>query len=467
MLYKEHEIEEIAPWLVVVLTLVGAFLRMYQLGRNGLWLDETFSIWMAHHSIVDLLQWTIKIDQHPPLYYLLLHSWIALNDDTPYYARQLSAIFGAATIPMIYLIGKRISGVMTGLAAAVFLSFSLFNIYFAQETRMYTLLAFNASVAMYALVRLLTDPRAVRPIGSQVRDFVHAWRTLGPLEPDTERAFSYEDKTRNQSGWRAWISRHRWLPIETVSTDLAWAAFIVFSDVTLLSHNTAVLFSLAANLYVLGLIVFQRIRRSGSAPAFQAPSLGNWVKAQAGIFLLWSPWAYGFIQQVRSVDREFWIPKPTWDSVTQTFRGLLNSSTPGQASQVMTWILCALLCVGIVYYRKRFSIFLFLAALFAIPFLGELLVSIRRPIFYGRTLIWITIPLFLLLAAGIAQFRFNLLILFALGIFGTYNLFSIGDYYQFSQKEDWSDPAGFVANRVEPGDLILFHSAMVQIPFDY
>jgi hypothetical protein len=43
------------------------------------------------------------------------------------------------------------------------------------------------------------------------------------------------------------------------------------------------------------------------------------------------------------------------------------------------------LCLGLVYYRKKLSIFLFLAALFAIPFLGELIVSIRRPIFFDRT----------------------------------------------------------------------------------
>jgi len=48
----------------------------------------------------------------PPLYYLLLHYWIALNGDTPYYVRLLSVLFGAGTIPVIYLIGKRMSGVV-------------------------------------------------------------------------------------------------------------------------------------------------------------------------------------------------------------------------------------------------------------------------------------------------------------------------------------------------------------------
>ncbi len=466
-MYDENEFEETAPWLVIIITLIGGFLRVYQLDIKGLWLDETFSIWMAQHSVVDLLQWTIKIDQHPPLYYLLLHYWIALNGDTPYDARLLSALFGAGTIPIIYLIGKRISGTVMGLAAAVILAFSLFNIYFAQEARMYTFLTFNAAVAMYALVRLLTDSCSVRPIGSQFREYLHAWRTSAPVEPNPQKDFSYQDETRNKTGWRAWIYRHRWLPIRTIETDLAWVALIVFSAATLLSHNTAVFFAFAANIFVLGLMLFQRIKPSGPPPAFQAPSIGNWVKAQVGIFVLWSPWLFAFIQQASRVNQEFWIPKPDWDAVIQTLRALLNPSAPGQASQVMTWILCAVLCLGLVYYRKKRSIFLFLAALFAIPILGELIVSIRRPIFSDRTLIWITIPMFLVMAAGIAQLRFRFLMIVALGIIGTNYLFSSGDYYRFVKKEDWRSPAGYVGTNVHNDDLILFNSAMVQIPFDY
>jgi hypothetical protein len=464
---EDIDIEEFAPWLVIIITMIGFILRVLLLGNKGMWLDETFSVWVANHSVLDMLQWIVKIDQHPPLYYLLLHYWIALNGDTPYYARLLSALFGAGTIPIIYLIGKRISGAVMGLAAAVFLALSLFNIYYAQETRMYTFLTFNAAVAIYALVRLLTDSRSVRPIGSQFLEYLHAWRTSGPAEPNTQGDFSYKDETRNQTGWRAWIFRHRWLPIQTIETDLAWVTFIVFSAATLLSHNTAVFFSLATNIFVLGLMLFQRIKQSGPLPAFQAPSIGNWVKAQIGIFLLWSPWLLVFIKQASRVDQEFWIPKPSWDAVTQTLRALLNPSAPGQASQVMTWILCAVLCFGLVYYRKKLSIFLFLAALFAIPFLGELIVSIRRPIFLDRTLIWITIPLFLVLAAGIAQLRFRLPIIVALGILGTNYLFSTGDYYRFMQKEDWSTAAGYVALFAQKDDLVLFNSNFVEIPFDY
>ena len=118
---EEFEIEEWAPWVVVLLTLAGGFLRILLIGTKGMWLDETVSVWLAKQSVVDMLHWIVKIDPHPPLYYLLLHYWIANYGDTPYYVRLLSALFGTVTIPIIYLIGKRMSGAVVGLAAAVFL----------------------------------------------------------------------------------------------------------------------------------------------------------------------------------------------------------------------------------------------------------------------------------------------------------------------------------------------------------
>ena len=464
---EEIDFEEFAPWLAITITLIGGWLRVFSLGNKGMWLDETFSVWLSGHNLLDMMQWIIKIDQHPPLYYILFHYWIAKYGDTPYYARLFSALFGTLTIPVIYLIGKRVSGVLVGLAAAVFMCFSTFNIYYAQEARMYTLLMFNAAVALYALVRLLTDSRSIQPIGSQFREYFRSWRTSKPIEPNTKKDFSYKDEIYNSTGWRAWVYRHQWNPIQVIETDLAWVTFIIFSTATLLTHNTAVFFIVAANIFVLGLMLFQRTSKSVAQPAFQPPSFGNWVKAQIGIFLLWSPWIAAFIQQARRVDQEFWLPKPDWEAITQTLRALLNASAPNQINQVMTWILCAILCLGVLYYRKKISVFLFLAAMFFIPVLGELVVSIRRPIFIDRTLIWVTIPMFIVLAAGIVQLRFHLLMVLMLGILATNYLFSTGDYYRFYQKEDWSNPAGYIANFIEKDDLILFNSTMTQIPFDY
>jgi mannosyltransferase len=472
---EDIEVEEWAPWALLLITLAGGLLRVLLIGTKGMWLDETFSVWLAHQSLPDLLQWTVKIDPHPPLYYLLLHYWIALFGDTANDVRLLSALFGTATIPIVYLIGQRLSGALVGVAAALLLAFSPFNIYFAQEARMYTLLMFNAAVAIYALARLLTDPRAATPIGSQLRAYVHTWRTPAPPAPPAPGPgdeFRYQVEPP-RTGWRAWIARHRWPPIHTVATDLAWLVFVLFTAAAMLTHNTALLLPLATNTFVLGLYLVQRIRQAGApfalqAPALRAPSLANWLIAQLAIFLLWSPWAVAFVRQAGRVYREFWLPPPTGETVALTLQAMLNASAPGEAGNlIMAGLLGVLLCLALLYYRKKLSIFFFLAALFAVPFLGELLVSIYRPIFYGRTLIWITLPLFLLLAAGIAQLRFRPLIVLVLGILALNSLFSTGDYYRFAQKEDWSTAAGYVANFAEPGDLVLFNSNFVAIPFDY
>ncbi|MBI1299445.1 DUF2723 domain-containing protein [bacterium] len=406
----ELNIEESAPWLVVVITLVAGGLRVLLLGSKSMWLDETFSVWMASRPVDEMLQWIVRIDQHPPLYYLLLHFWIALGDDSAFHVRMLSALFGTATIPLIYLIGKRMAGAPLGLAAAMILAFSPFHIFYAQETRMYTLLAFTAAVAFYALTRLLT--------GSHAR--------------------------RN------------------------WVLFVVFSAATMYTHNTAVLFPLAVNLFVLGLLLWQRTR-PGSAPSLQAPPFWKWVKAQIAVLVLWSPWIVVFVQQARVVDQRFWIPAPTWDGVVRVLGLFLNTATTYEGSQALAvWgVYVLLLGLGMVYFRKRMSQFLFLSVLFAVPFLGQLIISLRRPIFSDRTLIWITIPLILVLAAGVAQLKFRFVIIAAVGVVATLSLFSAADYYRFFQKEDWSTPAGYVALYAEEDDLVLFNSNFVIVAFDY
>lgn len=465
----EMTFDELAPWLAAAITVAGGILRLLLLGTKEMWLDETFSVWLASHSLPELLEWLVTIDQHPPLYYLLLHGWMARFGDSPYDVRLLSALFGAATIPFMYLTGKRLSNSMLGLAAAMLLAFSPYHIFYSQETRMYTLLTFNAAVATYALVRLLTDARAAQPIGRQLREVARAWRTP-PAASETPKEFSYKAIALNQRGLRSWISRHTWSPIRSIETDLAWIAWVLFTLATMLTHNTALLFPFAANLFVLGLLLFRRLKPAAAAhTAFQAPSFSNWLIAQVAIVLLWSPWLGACLKQLAKVSDRFWIPAPTWDTVVGTLKALINASAPlPEAHARVLWgIYTAVALLALFHYRKKLSQLLLLVTLVAVPFLAELLVSLRRPIFLDRTLIWTMIPLFLLLAAGVAQLKQRFLFIFGMGVLALINFFSVGDYFRFYYKEDWYTPAGYVALFAEKGDLLLFNSNFVVVSFDY
>ncbi len=462
---KAPKPDRFAPLLLLSLTLLGTGLRLFQIGSKGLWLDEAFSVWMGQQPVLDMLAWLLRVDQHPPLYYTLLHFWLGLGDSAAI-VRAFSAVMGILTIPLIYLLGRRLAGWQVGLMAALILAVSPFHVRFAQETRMYTLLTFNASVAMLALAHLLTDSRAATiPVGQQLLAFYHHWRTT---RQQTETGVGYQQDFRESATWVAASTRQRWLPLQTIATDLAWLGLILFTVATLLSHNTAVFFPLAVNLFVFGLIFIHK-RWPGAEGQLQPPSLRNWLVAQVGTFLLWSPWLTAFIVQTMKVDQEFWIWAPDFNTVMGTLGNFLSATLPRQVQWGgLVWYLYGLVALlGILYFRHRPAQVAFLLVLFLTPFVGELLVSLRRPIFYDRTLIWATIPLYVLLAAGLRQLRYRPYILAGLITLVVINGFSLREYFFFFEKEQWDDAAAYVAERVANEDLLLFNATWVQIPFDF
>ena len=420
-------------------TAIGLFLRLWQIAGEGLWIDEAFSVWIARQSLPAALSWLVRIDQHPPLYYVLLHLWLRLGDDAAT-VRALSAIVSTLNIPAIYALGRRLLGSKVGMVAAVVLALSPFHIRFAQEARMYALLSLNVSLSMLSLAYLLTDPRASsEPLGRSLLAWLHARRTSAGRPP-----------------------------AGAVRTDLAWAGYVAFTAATMLTHNTAVLYLAAANVFVLGWIGLGG-RRPGEGRWLVRPSLRNWGLAQVGVLLLWSPWLGAFTVQALAVYREFWIPAPTWRTVVETVQSLLCWYLPQRLS--WAWVIWIgyglLLLLGTYRLRRRpgRAGLLWVAAL--TPLAGEWLVSLVRPIFFDHTLIWTTIPLYLLLALGIRQLSYRSFVLTALAMVATVNGLSIREYHVRFQKEQWDEAAAYVSDRAEAGDLILFHATWVQIPFDY
>jgi hypothetical protein len=477
--------ERAIPYLLLAIVALGGFLRVHEIGTKGLWLDEAFSVWVGWQPIDGLLGWLVRIDQHPPLYYLLLHFWMALGD-TASTVRGLSALCGTLTIPVVYLLGRRLADGRVGLLAALILAVSPFHVRFAQETRMYTLLALNASLALYALARLLTDPRSAgTPLGQQFVDLWQAWRAARAAEREAlPETAGYGRDFRESTDWVSAPTRRHWLPLRAIETDLAWLGYVVFTTAAMLSHNTAVFFPIATNLFVLGLVGVSGFRSQVSSSPnlkpetlkpetspvpLRPPSLRNWLLAQAGLFLLWSPWLVAFAVQSMGVYREFWIPSPTWQTVVDAVKTFLSAFLPPliRWPQVVWWLYAVLALLGLVHFRRRPARVALLFVLILTPFVGEWLVSLRRPIFYDRTLIWTSLPLYLLLAAGMRQLRYRPYVLAALLMVLTVNGLSLREYYAHFEKEQWDDAAAFVAERVEPDDLILFNATWVQIPFDF
>lgn len=139
-----------------LILLLGLWLRLHDLGRLSLWLDEGITTCKMRFSLRELFQYTV-VDNVPPLYYLILHAfgpWI----DSDFALRLPSALIGVATIPVLWWIGALLFNRQVALLASLFLSLSTFHVWFSQEARSYGLYCFLYAISLLFLVRWSLNP---------------------------------------------------------------------------------------------------------------------------------------------------------------------------------------------------------------------------------------------------------------------------------------------------------------------
>lgn len=139
--------------LLAALVVIGAGLRLYLLADKSIWLDEAFSIIISQRDLADVLQMVVRTDTHPPFYYLLLKMWLGFGQGEAR-VRLLSTLFSLAAIPMIYKLAAELyENKWLGVIGATILTFSPFQVWYAQEARMYAMLTFFVLSSAYFLVR--------------------------------------------------------------------------------------------------------------------------------------------------------------------------------------------------------------------------------------------------------------------------------------------------------------------------
>ena len=476
---------------------VAAFLRFYRIGEKSIWLDEAFSVWVASHSLWEGWSWLIRVDQHPPLHYSLLHLWIALFGEMQGAVRALSALASTLTVPIFYAAARRLLDRPAALIAVTILAISPFHIQFAQEARMYALLTLEVACVLYFLSRLLTKGETLR------RD---------------------------------------------------WIGLAVAQGLVMLTHNSAAVYlPLALNtamgiIFLFSLSKFRR-GRSDSVPSTDAATGSpafwkRWLSYQGLAVLVWLPWAVPFVIQVIDVEQGFWLPPPWPELFLNTFRNFHFAFLPSDLPlrPLWMWAYPVLALAGLVRLllkdgammperplglalrlgRRRWqpsppeapedgraaaillndsrAVVVLLVCLFALPHIIALLVSLHRPIYAERPLIWTTLPYLMLVAAGIRTLdsqvlrrfphpgsgseenaavagkghyagllptvRWGAQVVIVLAVL-TLSGLSLNGYYFWFQKEGWDKAAIHVAEQAEPGDVIFFNATWVQIPFEY
>ncbi len=145
-------------WLIqgsILLIICLAYaLRVFRLANQSYWWDELSTVGSSAIPMAEMLEYQFNNISHLPFYFVLMQGWIGVGD-SEFILRYFSVIMGVLTVALIARTGRLIGGWQVGFAAALLLAISPFNIWYSQEARMYTLVAFTVLAANWFILRIL------------------------------------------------------------------------------------------------------------------------------------------------------------------------------------------------------------------------------------------------------------------------------------------------------------------------
>lgn len=411
------------PAELVVALVVGAALRLHRLGDESLWIDETFTVVVATElSVRELIVDLPAVEPHPPLYNLLMWGWVRLAGTSEAAVRFPSVVFGVAAIPLLYWLARSLFDRPTAGIATAFLVVAPFQIWYAQEARMYALLVFLTVLSYAALIRASTSYSRQRAVAyvvvATLLGYTHIYGLFVLLAGALFLAW------QNASDGTMALSRRRIAGI-----------------------HAAIAAALSPWLWLLG-------RRFVADP--EPLGLLLWIP-DPDPYMLWQAitlFAFGYVAGWYP----YWpLPGPPrllWAVVAGTLGLLAVRWRRGGA-------------VGERRIAEETASLGLVATWLVVPVIVPYLVSvILVPIFVLRYLI-VSAPAFLLLLAAGARSasppgRYLLAALLVTGM-----LVPLPGYYAADQKDQWREAATFVQESSEPGDTVLVSPPLVAASFEY
>jgi 4-amino-4-deoxy-L-arabinose transferase-like glycosyltransferase len=413
-----------STWTLAVGFLVAALaLDLYRLGAPALWFDEALSVSIARGPLAGLL-YTFPA-ANMDVYYTVLYGWVHLLallglTTAEFLARLPSAIFGALSVVIVYLLGRRFVGHITGIVAAIVYLLDSYQLTAAQTARSYSLQLLLVCVAWYAWFTLLS------------RDSGRCW----------------------------------------------WVWYVLASALAALSQVMAIFSLLAQGVVFVGLLIVPGPWRTRAwsrlpgmclslvliggliAPALYAsqsrPVKTSWVPVPRlddirhlyvayldsnNSLSFWALLAVGAVALLLAV-----LPRPPWRGRQP---GHISGTVPDSATSLKSPQQIALLQpVGLT-----------LIVWLTVPVVASYVVSHISPnhVFSQRYLVEILPALCLLIGLGVQMFPGRVAqIAVTLGLAGAI-LISVPQYYANAQIEDLRTPTQWFVQHYQPGDGLICH----------
>jgi mannosyltransferase len=403
--------------LVLGAVVVAAtLLRLPALGEASLWLDEGWSLATARLPWRALLGVVASQDSNASAYYVLLHAWLRLGEDA-WTLRLLSVAAGIATVPVVFLLGRRLASARVGLLAATLVAVNGFHVQYAQEARSYALAVLLATASTLLFVR-----------GVEAAPATPAWRSWGGYVLATALA----------------VHAHAFALL-VPAAHLASLAFLPRRAVPW-RRVLAAAAATGALLLPLGLVLLERLREP-SAPLGWAPALS--VRLVAGLF---------------------WLLSGNTNYVDRSARDALL----GMPLLGVTFVLCAVALVGAArawrdggrtadVWRRAL-----LASWLLVPIALLAAASLVRPMFVSKYLVVCLPALSLLAAVGIGDLRRGRVRAAATVAVLALGLAALPPYYAArARNREWQDATAHLLAQARPDDAALFCVGPGRILFEH
>lgn len=151
--------------ILVLIVLAGAGLRVANLDRTSLWVDEANTVFTAqalNETGVDTLP-SGHIYGRARVYTAIVAASFRIFGVSEASARLPSALFGVLSILLVYGLARIFFGPKTAFVTACFMTFSHFEVGWSRTARMYTLLQFMTLWLTFAFLKTFPEADARSP----------------------------------------------------------------------------------------------------------------------------------------------------------------------------------------------------------------------------------------------------------------------------------------------------------------
>jgi mannosyltransferase len=422
-LRRQHTTDQRA---LALLCLLAFSWRVAGLASQSLWRDEVDSIRFASRPLAELLATFSRPGENGPLFFALLNPWLAALGTSEFALRFQAVLPGVLAVPLTYVLAQRLLAVVSKgelsyrsglgvsnvpLLAALLVAINPYLVWYSQEGKMYGWLTALTLAALLAFLAALQHGQ---------------W-------------------------WR-------------------WLVFLTLLTVAALHHVWAVLLIPICAVWLLLLWPDYRQR--------WLPYLLTLAIPLVPYFQLVGWWQLRLFTTPDFQTGHPFVPMP------QMATNLATAFSQGVARSPNLWVISGLTFVllagsvlggrsmsgtGYAYAWRRLRVSLLLLAWLLLPPLLLYLISLSKPLYTDRYVIWIGPALLLLLAQGVAALArvwrplgwIALIALLAAGLLSGWR------QMQTPIKSDFRAVAAHVEARRQQGDQLLFQMPYNRITYEY